>query len=207
MPKVITRKPRKLPKKMCYLTPDYPEHGWILGYFMVFNGGHLVFNAMSRIFPSLKSAGEELSRVFKNLAKKNPEIMLVDDCVLHYISKKELIPLSPDYWLNPTVSMGVDDKIKMINEVFQNPVFYEYLVTPLFENKKKMTWKFYRAFSVKVGTPKVDIENLFKNSDFPVEEAASHAAVYSINRCYKYNLKTHELHESNVMTMPMEGVN
>lgn len=119
--------------------------------------------------------------------EKTNALNIVDTSVIVPITLQRLYPLKREFWENPSVHYDAFDRLKGFWNAVERPNFYQLLVTPLWVNKELF---FHAAIPFYVSSTDRDIESFMLTSDYPVDERAKFAALYTLGIPLRFNWKT-----------------
>lgn len=169
-------------KRYCYRSVSFPEEAYV-GYVTILkNEQILMFYPLDQIFASF----DEYQKAAKKFTKEFSiqDLAVSDTGLLMPIVFTEKFPLKREYWQEPTISYTTQQRVKLFAGAANVHMLYKLLVTPSSLVKRpalNAAATFYTS-----ATP-AHIETFMYTSDFPVDETAKHAALYTMDRPFGIN--------------------
>ncbi|MBI4067163.1 hypothetical protein HY407_02175 [Candidatus Gottesmanbacteria bacterium] len=115
------------------------------------------------------------------------------------ISFAKLYPLRAEFWNNPDLHFEDLDRFRGFWKAASKPEFYKMLVTPTWNGKKL---SYHAAIALYITATNREIDNFMLYSDFPVDERAKYAAVYTFGHPLRFNWKTGEVSRAEQFAKP-----
>lgn len=169
-------------KRYCYRDVSFPEEAFV-GFVTIIKGEDiLMFYPLDAIFANFeeyKKAAQQFTKQFSI-----PDLAVSDTGLLMPIVFTEKFPLKRDYWQEPTIEYTTQQRVKLFAGAANVHTLYKLLVTPSSTGKRHALNAAAPFFTS--ATP-AHIETFMYTSDFPVDETAKDAAIYTMDRPFGIN--------------------
>lgn len=146
------------------------------------------FYPFNTIFHSVEAFSHEAETLANNFHV--PNLQLDTTAILLPIRKDRNVKLKPDYWNEPSIPYSIDSRVVLLIDAVRYFRFYSLLVTPW--SIKQRAPLFAAAVPFYAHAPDERIEHFLRTSDFPVDESANNAALYSLLQPVGINWMTGE---------------
>jgi hypothetical protein len=181
-----------MPKKTtapCSRVPVYPTTAFAGLITLTPTGGRAAVYPLSRLYTAQSDfIGDALNHQ-ETIA--TPDVAIGDVGFIIPLTFDRLWELKEEYWTDPTVHFGHMDRAHLFTAAILTPDFFSMLVTPNGYTKGKDILS--AAMPVPASRTDSVVEQFMRSSDFPVDEEAKYAAVYTIGSPVGINIKTGEL--------------
>ncbi len=162
---------------------------------------HKLFTVSLIVGPDYEAIAVPFSQAYLSIEELTTDaITLVEESCIKYASVldrpkvivaslkfKELVPLKREYWEGEHENFSTEDKGKLFLQFYRNPDFFQILVNPRDYDPKSDTFELDATLPVKINANEETIEQFMQNSDYPVNELASHSALYEPMDLMYYN--------------------
>lgn len=173
-------------KRYCYRSPAYPAQA-----FVAFLMGGIPGSRPSILYPLryIYTDFEELALDAQEARDtiENPSFLSEESLILPILYWQS-VPLYRKYWKKPTVRYEDDTRMNLfVNAVSRFPL-HAVLITPSSTDTDGNEY-FSAAIPFFLSVTPGQIEAFMMTSDFPVDETANTAALYTIREPFTYNWK------------------
>jgi hypothetical protein len=118
---------------------------------------------------------------------QEPDVEIDDTAILLPVHLDRLFPLEKRFWEKPSVHYDASIRVSLFTTMLKRSTLYSLLVTPTMEKGRE---RFAAAVPFYGSGDTASLERFMLLSDFPVDTAASSAAVYSVGTPITVNWKT-----------------
>lgn len=174
--------------------PSYPTVGYVC--FVTAGVGKTIRYAypLSSLYRTMEEIKLDLSHIMGALDQVQKTIILLPVKLL------KLIELKESYWSHPTIHYTESDRTQLMTSALYSPTLFTLLVTP--STLVHSTEELKTPIVLKSSTLIHDLELFMNLSDYPVDETATHAALYSLDQPFIYNWETGEMIQQGLVIRP-----
>lgn len=175
-------------------TPVYPPSAFVGFIMLTTKNGATTAYPLNRMYTAnadfFADAGEHQETI------ATPGVTISDVGIILPLEFSRIWELKPEYWNDPSVHFGHMDRSKLFSASLSAPAFYDVLVTP--SGMKEGTELFSAAMPIPAGNTDRVIEQFMRTSDYPVDEEAKYAAVYTPGMPFGINIRTGEVTKQRI---------
>lgn len=178
-------------EEFCSRTPQFPLRAYIVYFFMSEE------NKMSMVYPleSIYKTVSEIQSAAQNYAaalEEKDTMDIVHTAVIIPINFDRLYNLKQEFWDNPILHYDEIDRMRAFLHVAEKPQLYKLVVTPMwYEEELHLS----AAIPFYISSADSEIDKFMFTSDYPVDERAKYAAIYTLGTPLRLNWKTGEISE------------
>ncbi len=186
---------RKSKTAYCYRIASFPKEAYMNYVFYGRNEDIAMLYPFETVYPSIENLAEEMRNYSFEWNKEMANGMeIIDVSIIVPLVFHSLYPLRREFWNNPTMNFDDLDRFRGFWKAAAKPHFYKVVVTPQWLRKQvayHAVVPFYITAQVR------DIDAFMMHSDYPVDERAKYAAIYTIGTPLRFNWKTGELSQAH----------
>ena len=172
-------------KRFCYRKPKFPRHGFVAC--LLFEKDHkiVMIYPLTLVYTSMAEFRFDMTLLHSNNSEMDGR--LSDIAVALPITFEKTWPLKREYWEHPSTAFSSEDRQKLFFDTIENPSFYTLLATP-YHFEKNYT-QIAAVCPFLSNSSDIAIETFMKNSNYPVPQSASQAALYKFEKPQPINWK------------------
>jgi len=180
------------PKKYCSIQPNFPKSAYLCYIFYASNS-NLLLVPYHKIFTKLDEVREYILETVEFTKEKDASVEISPESIIIPLKLESLVPLMRKYWEGAHEEFTYDDRTHLFLEFLRKPQHYKMVVTPSDYDDKSKIFSFKAALPIKGTSGLSTVENFMQHSDYPVNEMASHAAIYTPKLPKRYNWLTKKI--------------
>lgn len=148
-----------------------------LVYFTIFDpSGISLKYPIGPVFTSTREIAYQ-SQIFRSIISRTWEVD--EQITIVPLFFKRLYPLRMEFWKKPTIHYDDLQRVHLFESALLNYGLYKLIVTPFLYQKQTI---FLSAIPMYTSATDYDIERFMTLSDFPLEESAKYAAIYTFGK-------------------------
>lgn len=188
--------------QFCTKQVEYPKEGYAVILYLINSEKQNIVYPHSQVFPTKEHIKTELLAFRKDMQDSHG-VTLFETCLLMPVFFEADFPLRPEFWEHPDTDYTHNDRRSTFLAASVNAGLHKLLVTP--SKTKKEGWQHLAALAFPVSTPMQTLEQFMMTSNWPVEETAKNAAIYTFGepRMYDWLLKQETGAKINVTSAKM----
>lgn len=189
-------------KDIQYCTEDvpYPLKAYVVALFCTSESELKIIWPLTTLQSDYKDIVKSVRTFQKQVTGKKNGIILPDICFVMPVLFTRKYPLRKEFWQKPSNPYETSQRLSSFVHAIDKPLLYSLLVTPM---KYRNSWRYAAALPIPNSTSDSVIEQFMKTSDWPVEESAKDAAIYSFSTVIIYNWV--EEREENIVKVQQEA--
>ncbi len=176
---------KKLNNEYCTQIPKFPTKAVVAFLLLEEEDAKLGLVPSSLIYTSIDEAARSINDISVSLYDSR-RVIVNEIALLANISIEKHIPLSREYWSNPSINYGIEEKIRAFTKIPYYPSFYKIIVTPTYLDSHGI-WYFDPAFPYLKNNSEDIIKQFMLKTNHVVEMKAKYAALYDIDSIYSFD--------------------
>lgn len=182
-------KDKKYDSNYCIKIPRYPLKAYIVYYHLKDGFLPKLYYPIGPIYTDISTIIRE-AQLFEQNISRQTNFVVDEKAVVAPLKLERLYELKRTFWENPQLHYDQFHRIDLFTQVLRNFAFYKLVVTPLTYQGKTY---FISSIPFPVTSTDEDIEKFMLFSDFPVDQQAKYAAIYSFDKPLRFNWRTGKL--------------
>jgi hypothetical protein len=175
--------------ELCSIAPKYPKQAFCMLLSFKTSTYSVPIYPLHQIFTDTNALYREI--INSQNMFDDSTVMIDPNALCLPLQFCRSFPLIKEYWQNPTSPYTVVQRVNLFTQIIKQHSFYSMLVTPrsIDENGEGI---FSPAIPFRKTATDKEIDTFMRISDYPVDEKASTAAIYTIDDPYRLNWSTGE---------------
>lgn len=145
---------------------------------------------LHQAFTTLKELDNYLNWMYESLKEKYESAGAKSGFAVVPLVFESWVPLRRNYWEGELQEFTYEERTHKFINFYNTPELFKMLVVPTFLNRENNTFDFDIALPFTNKSSEKDLELFMMHSDYPVNEFASHAALYLPGEPMRYNYET-----------------
>lgn len=173
----------------CSITPKYPIKAFMVYYQITDERNVNIYYPNTQIYTSIDQIKKDAELLQESIISQN-QLNLNPYGLAVPLNLQRLYRLEVRFWHKPVVHFEHFQRMDMFLKAMENITMYNLVVTPLRIGKNKI---FVSAIPLLASKKDRDLEQFMLYSDFPVDETAKYAAIYTCGSPFRLNLKNGDI--------------
>jgi len=175
-------------KKYCSITPQFPKEGFIPFLRVTTEESIVAYLPLYLLCTSLADIQTSVEKIADEITEA--PLTLEETALFLPVVFGGLVPLKRAYWENESVLYSNESRMRLFLSALSNFPMYNVLITPW--KLKRSVHEFAAAIPLYKSADQKNVEKFMLHSDFPVDEKAKYAALYSFGEPFTINWTTGE---------------
>lgn len=172
----------------CSKVARFPKEAYLNYVFYAKDEDIVMLYPFEVVYPSITTLQNSMKKYAFDWNKEIANGMeIIDVSIIVPITLETLYPLRKEFWDNPTYHFDDLDRFRGFWRAAAKPSFYKVIVTPQWIGTRV---SFQAIIPFYITATRKDIDTFMLYSDYPVDEAAKYAAIYTIGTPLRFNWRT-----------------